>query len=293
MGSAAARAEPFLFVFPFHPGSGGEQGGFVIIGGVMGLFIGALLGLTGAGGGILAVPALVFGLGMDVRQAAPVALIAVGAAAILGALQGLRQGTVRYKAAAVLAVAGGLASPLGVDVARRLPDAWLDLAFAAVMLVIAYRMFGSSRRATAAAGPAAAVPKICKISRDTGRFVWNAPTFLTLGLVGVASGLCTGMLGVGGGFIIVPALGYFSELRMHSIVSTSLMVIALISAATVSMAWTRGLTLTPPAWAFSIAAVAGMGIGRLLSPRIPAASLQRGFALVCSVVAAVMVARGL
>src|SRR3546814_10973953 len=68
-----------------------------------------------------------------------------------------------------------------------------------------------------------------KVSKDTGRFIWSLRTVTTLASIGAVSGLFTGMLGVGGGFIIVPALGYFSELRMHSIVATSLLVIALLS----------------------------------------------------------------
>lgn len=116
-----------------------------LTGGVLGLIIGAVLGLTGAGGGIFAVPALVFGLGMDIRQAAPVALLAVGAAATLGALQGLRQGVVRYKAAMMLAAAGAVTAPLGVQFAHWLSPRWLNLIFVAIMLVVAYRMFMSSR----------------------------------------------------------------------------------------------------------------------------------------------------
>lgn len=60
----------------------------ILTGSLLGLLIGSVLGLTGAGGGIFAVPALVFGLGMSIRDAAPVALLAVGSAALLGALQG-------------------------------------------------------------------------------------------------------------------------------------------------------------------------------------------------------------
>src|SRR3546814_12413313 len=67
---------------------------------------------------------------------------------------------------------------------------------------------------------------VCRVSTETGRFIWNPRTVTTLGGIGVVSGLFTGMLGVGGGFIIVPALGNFSELRMHSIVATYLLGIA-------------------------------------------------------------------
>ncbi|MFU3142423.1 sulfite exporter TauE/SafE family protein [Pseudomonas aeruginosa] len=263
----------------------------MLIGALLGVLIGALLGLTGAGGGILAVPALVFGLGMAMRQAAPVALIAVGAAAAVGALQGLRQGIVRYKAAAVLAASGVVASPLGIRLAHHLPDTWIAAIFAAVMVIVAHRMFRSSQGHASEPGATAPPGKACQVSAETGRFVWTSRMFLTLVAIGAVSGVSTGMLGVGGGFIIVPALTYFSELRVHSIVATSLMVIALISAATVSMAWAQGFTMTQGAWAFSLAAVGGMGIGRLVAPRIPARELQRGFALTCVLVAALMVVR--
>src|SRR3546814_2720668 len=109
----------------------------MLIGGVLGLVIGAILGLTGAGGGIFAVPALMFGLGMEIHQAAPVALLAVGMAAGLGALQGLRQGIVRYKAAAVLALAGAMTAPLGIKLAKWLAPSSLNLILVAIMLVVA------------------------------------------------------------------------------------------------------------------------------------------------------------
>lgn len=136
-----------------------------LTGGVLGLIIGAVLGLTGAGGGIFAVPALVFGLGMDIRQAAPVALLAVGAAATLGALQGLRQGVVRYKAAMMLAAAGAVTAPLGVQFAHWLSPRWLNLIFVAIMLVVAYRMFMSSRGSQTQDDLADEPARVYKISR--------------------------------------------------------------------------------------------------------------------------------
>lgn len=252
---------------------------------LLGLCIGVCLGLTGAGGGILAVPALMFGLGLTLTQAAPVALIAVGIASAVGALQGLLRGLVRYKAAMLMAAMGALTAPLGLSLARRLPAHWLSLTFAGVMLLVAARMARQSRR-RAPAGVAPAKP--CRLSPETGRFVWNRVTAATLGAIGAVSGLCTGMLGVGGGFIIVPALTHFSDARMISIVSTSLMVIALVSAATVSSALLHGLTLPAAQWAFVAAAVAGMAAGRMVAPRVPQAVLQRVFAAVCVVVAAVL-----
>ena len=70
---------------------------------LLGLLVGVILALTGAGGGILAVPALVFGTGIGVAQAGPIGLLAVGIAASLGAILGLRAGQVRYRAALLIA----------------------------------------------------------------------------------------------------------------------------------------------------------------------------------------------
>lgn len=255
---------------------------------LLGLCIGVSLGLTGAGGGILAVPALMFGLGLTLTQAAPVALIAVGIASAVGALQGLMRGLVRYKAAMLMAAVGALTAPLGLSLARQVPAQWLSLTFAGVMLLVAVRMVQQSRRRAPLPGAPDAPPKACRLSPETGRFVWKRLTAATLGGIGAVSGICTGMLGVGGGFIIVPALTHFSDARMISIVSTSLMVIALVSAATVSSALLHGLTLSAAQWAFVAAAIAGMAGGRALAPRVPQAVLQRVFAAVCVVVAGVL-----
>lgn len=261
--------------------------------GLLGLLIGAVLGLTGAGGGIFAVPALVFGLDMDLQDAAPLALLAVGMAAGVGAVQGLRQGIVRYRAAMALAAAGALTAPLGLHLARSLPAQWLNALFVAVMFVAAYRMLQSSRAANANEEAARMRAKPCQVSPETGRLVWNLRTAATLGAVGVVSGLFTGMLGVGGGFIIVPALAYFSALRMHSIVSTSLLVIALLSGVTISVAWSQGMPASGPAWMFALAAVAGMVAGRRLAPRLSSSMTQRLFALACVCVAAMLLLRSI
>lgn len=263
----------------------------MLIGGMLGVVIGAILGLTGAGGGIFAVPALLFGLGMDIRTAAPVALLAVGAAAGLGTFQGLHQGLVRYKAACMLAVAGAITAPLGVHVAHTVPPHWLNLIFVAVMFVVAYRMFMSAHKTQTGGELALMRTGVCKISKETGRFIWGAKTVVTMAGIGAVSGLFTGMLGVGGGFVIVPALAYFTELRMHSVVATSLMVIALLSFFTVFAAARHGLLMSPATWAFVLTALAGMAAARLVAPKISSVVLQKIFSIACVVVAIMMLMR--
>lgn len=118
----------------------------------LGVFVGAVLGLTGAGGGILAVPALVVGLGWSLQQAAPVALIAVAGGAAVGAAEGFRRKLVRYKAALLMTVGGMSVTSLGIRVAHALPQRALLALFAAVMLLVAGRLFLRARNA--ANGPA-------------------------------------------------------------------------------------------------------------------------------------------
>jgi hypothetical protein len=111
---------------------------------LLGAAVGLILALTGAGGGIIGVPLLVFGLGLPIQQAGPIGLLAVGLAAGLGSLLGLRQGILRYRAAALIGVCGLLTVPAGVFLAQRIPNQPLTLAFA---LLLAWTGWRALRRA--------------------------------------------------------------------------------------------------------------------------------------------------
>lgn len=258
---------------------------------LLGLMIGLSLGLTGAGGGILAVPALIFGLGLTLPQAAPIALIAVGAAALVGALQALQKGYVRYKAAILMAIAGGLTAPLGLKLAHYTNPDWLNMGFAAILVLVAFRMWRQAAHTPSSIEKLAVAPKVCSLSPHSGKFVWTFSSALTLAGIGAVSGFFTGLLGIGGGFIIVPALSFFSNAKMDNIVPTSLMVIALVSATTVLSALSQGLDITTLQWLFISCTILGMVGGRLLAPKIPAPLWQRLFAIVCMCVAVVLLAR--
>lgn len=96
---------------------------------LLGLFVGLVMGLTGAGGGIIGLPLLVFFLGISMVYAAPIALSAVAVAATLAAILGFYKGTVRYKAAMIMALAGILLSPLGVLLAHKVDNYYLMILF--------------------------------------------------------------------------------------------------------------------------------------------------------------------
>ncbi|WP_144156293.1 sulfite exporter TauE/SafE family protein [Paraburkholderia sp. BCC1885] len=250
---------------------------------ILGSLVGAVLGLTGAGGGILAVPVLVIGMGLPMQQATPVALIAVAGSAAIGALEGFRQGLVRYRAALLMAVAGVPLTSLGVKLAHILPQRVLLTLFALTMLVVAGRLL---RQALGAKRGVARTSSLWvgRVNPETGRLVWSWRVGLALASTGAVTGLLTGLLGVGGGFVIVPMLRKFTDVSMHGIVATSLMVIALVGTCGMLVALAAGartpfeLTL----W-FSATTALGMAGGRCASRSLSARHVQIvfGSALVC------------
>jgi len=255
----------------------------------LGSVVGLVLALTGAGGGILAVPLLVFGLHLRMAEAAPVGLLAVGLAAALGALLGLREGVVRYRAALLIGCTGMLIAPLGVGLARRLPNTPLMLAFAAVLGWVAWRHLRQGARGAAA--PAGR--PVCAMDPATGRLSWRTPCALALAGTGALSGLLSGLLGVGGGFVIVPLLSQLSDVGMRGIVATSLAIIALVSVGGVFGAATQGALAWSVALPFAAGAALALLAGRQLGARLAGARLQQAFGAVAGAVALLLVARAL
>jgi uncharacterized membrane protein YfcA len=262
---------------------------------VLGLVVGLILALTGAGGGILAVPLLVFGAHIGVAKAGPIGLMAVGIAAALGAVLGLREGIVRYRAALLVAVTGMLFSPLGLWLARQVENRWLSVLFALTLLYVAYKTYRKAKSKTAAS--VAEIDTVdrksppCVRGNDSGRFIWTRPCAQALALSGSIAGLLSGLLGVGGGFVMVPALQRNTDLEMQSIVATSLAVIALISLAGVVTSAVSGALAWAIALPFSVGAVVGMLGGRTLSSRLSGPNLQIGFAAVSAIVAIGMIGK--
>ncbi|MGT2434171.1 sulfite exporter TauE/SafE family protein (plasmid) [Cupriavidus basilensis] len=257
----------------------------------LGAVVGLILALTGAGGAILAVPLLLFILHLSVAEAAPVALLAVGLSAAVGAVIGLRAGIVRYRAAALMAVAGTLFSPVGLWLAHRLPNGPLTLLFAVVLALVALRMF----KQTTASKPHPTEPghplPPCQLNAGTGRFVWTASCTRALALSGVGAGFLSGLLGVGGGFVIVPALRKATNAPVQAIVATSLAVITLVSASGVISTALAGRMNWQVGVPFAAGAITGMLGGRLVASRLSGHRLQQGFALVAGLIAFGMVVK--
>jgi uncharacterized membrane protein YfcA len=251
---------------------------------LLGLAIGLLMGITGAGGGVLAVPALVFGLGLAMQQAAPIAMVAVSIAAWVGALEGLRRRVVRWRAAIVIALAASPFAALGVVVAHRLPDLALRVVFIGLLLLVAWRQVASGRR-HADPAPAATRSHVAELDPDTGRFVWTRRAWTGFFSIGGAMGFLSGLLGVSGGFVLMPLLSRWTPLPTLMLVGTSLLVSALVTAFGATIAVLHGAALPWPATAwFAAALTAGMALGRGVVHRLPERWIKRAFlALVLTV----------
>lgn len=260
---------------------------------LMGGLVGLVLALTGAGGGILAVPLLVFGLHMSMVQAAPVGLLAVGLASGIGAVLGLREGLVRYRAAAIIGVVGMVCAPLGIELAHQLPNAPLMLAFSGVLAWVAWRSLRPVRRPADDPGRSSGCRRPCQLDPSRGRLVLTPRCIVALAGTGALSGLLSGLLGVGGGFVIVPALTSVSNVSMRGIISTSLAVIALVSVGGVVGAASRGAIDWVVALPFAIGSAAALLAGRVLSARVASVWLQRAFGMIAAFVAVVLMLRGL
>lgn len=258
---------------------------------VLGASVGLVMGLTGAGGGILAVPLLVFALNMTVSDAGPIALLSVGISAAAGSMIGFRAGDVRYRAAMLIGGTGILAAPLGLWLAHRLDTRILSIMFAVVLMWIAYKNFIAGRPVSQKTIAEHSRP--CIRDEERGRFIWSGKCTGRLLVTGSFAGVLSGLLGVGGGFVMVPALQRYTDLEMKSVVATSLAVIALISFAGVVGSLTAGHFEHEIGVPFSAGTLLGMLIGQALSSRLPAKYLKIAFAIVCMAVASGMMGKAI
>ena len=254
-----------------------------------GLAVGLILALTGAGGGVLAVPLLVYGAGMSMVQAGPVALVAVGIGAAASAALGLREGKVRYRAALLIAACGILLAPLGLWTAQQVGNRPLAVLFGLVLLCVARNSWrrGAGRQSAPASPPA------CRRDPASGRLRWTSRCARALSASGGLVGLLSGLLGVGGGFVLVPALLRATDLPMASVVATSLAVVALVSLSGVAASIAGGALAWQLALPFCAGTLAGMLAGRTLAGRLPETGIHKAFAAVAALTAAAMLAGAL
>lgn len=240
-----------------------------------GVAVGLSLGLTGGGGSILAVPLLVYGLGLDLRAAVAISLAVVGLTSLFGAVLQARSGQVLWRAGAILGAGGIIAAPLGARIGALMPDDLVLVLFAILMAVVGARMALGSRERELPLGRFAC-------PRDERGM--PSPTLacvLKLGGAGALTGILSGIFGVGGGFLLVPALVWVGSAPIEHALATSLVAIALISVsgfiANLGAAETVSVLLVV---LFAGGAAGGMLAGARLKRYLSSLVLGRVFALV-------------
>lgn len=263
----------------------------------IGMLIGAVLGLTGAGGSVLAVPLLMLLLDLDPVSATGLALGVVAASAVFGSIQRIRHREILWIPALFLGLSGIVAAPVGRVVSAHVSPGFLTTSFSLLTLLIAARMVWQSIRepeqsrvVRAGGGMQAADSLLCRFS-ETQRFDWRFRCMAGLTVGGVLTGLLSGFFGVGGGFLIVPFLTQLNSISIRNAVATSLVIIAAISSSgfiahilTQDVEWTQLPVLC-------LGGIAGMLVGGVLARWIAGVYLQRIFAATIIAMAGVLIAR--
>lgn len=240
------------------------------------LMIGLALGLLGSGGSILTVPVLVFLVGQDEKIAIAGSLLVVGVIALAGALYGLRARQANGRSVLWFGGAGAAGAALGAAASAYLPGALQLAIFGVVMWLAAWTMLRPRPPADATSGP----PRKRR---------WLLAD-------GLGVGLLTGLIGIGGGFLIVPALVGLGRLPMQRAVATSLWIIAINA----FVGFAKHLMVLGPTratldWTVlgTIAAIGAAGsiAGQHFGQRIDARTLRTGFAVLLVVIGAAVLWR--
>lgn len=250
---------------------------------LFGAMIGLLLGLVGGGGSILTVPILVYVIGLDVRAATTTSLAIVGTSALAGAIPHARAGRVNLHVALFFGLVGIAGAFAGTWLNHLVAGAWILLLFGVLMLVVAVRMW--LRKAPG---------RSMRSGDDEPGAVWK------VGLAGLVVGLMTGFFGVGGGFLIVPALALALGMPMAMAVGTSLLIIAINSVSGIAAHFSTGGFDLPVALFFIAGGLSGGVLGGRLAGKIDERALSRAFSALVAGIGiylivqnALVVARGL
>jgi len=243
---------------------------------ILGLFlsttIGVSLGLIGGGGSIITVPVLVYVMDVDPREAISMSLAVVGVTSLIGVFLHVKKGLVAGKPGVLFASSGVLGAYCGSRLTYLVSPHILMLLFATLMVAIGIAML------------------VRKFPSETDQGLQPIQLTKALGAGFIVGGL-TGFLGVGGGFLIVPALLLFGGLRMKEAVGTSLLVIAINCVA--GLFGHLHQTMFDLRLAFLVTSFAAIGtlVGFLLAGLTSPARLRAGFAVFVIVVAVVLIAK--
>lgn len=261
----------------------------------LGLLVGLSLGALGGGGSTLAVPILVFVAGLEAQDATTASLLVVGVASAFGVIGHYRAGNVRLGAGIAFGAAGIVGSRIGTVVNQSIDEQVLLLAFSALIVFVAVRMYRSVNRRrdlgkiapvldTDHSGPGSVVTKE-RVAQRVGLEL-SAPAIAKLAGAATAVGLLTGLFGVGGGFAVVPALTLLLKFPTRVAIGTSLVVIVINALMALAMRageldFDWGVVVP-----FLVTVTVGVVVGSRIANRVDADRLTRGFAIMLFAVAA-------
>lgn len=236
------------------------------------LVVGLTLGLLGGGGSILTVPTLVYALGVEPKAAVVMSLPIVGGAALIGAIQQWRVGHIELKSAIPFGIAAMVGAFGGARVAGLLSGRTQLFILGTVMLIAAISL----------AWPPRISPKDVP-EKEARR------SSLGLLSVGVGVGVLTGLVGVGGGFLIVPALVLLGGLSMTHAVGTSLLVIAMNTAAAYAGHHGMEFVMWDLVLLFGAFVAVGIVLGGRILRHINQTVLKRAFSVLILVIALLLI----
>lgn len=237
----------------------------VILGLVLAVLVGLSLGVMGGGGSILTVPIFVYVLGFETKPSIAMSLAVVGVVSLVGAYSHWRAGNVNLRIAGIFGAVAMAATFAGARLSAFMSGTTQLLIFAVVMLAAAFFMFRGQKPGEAGASAVESE---------------SAPVRLGLiAMQAVAVGVLSGIVGVGGGFLIVPALVLLGKVPMKQAVGTSLLIISLNSVA----GFAGYLGQVEVEWGFMAlftgVAVVGIIVGSRLVKYVSQGALKRGFAV--------------
>ncbi len=250
---------------------------------VAGIVIGVVLGLTGAGGSLFAVPLLGAFLDASMVELTGISLGAVAVSAMLGVFQRRTVGIVWLPVSGIL-IMGMLLAPVGRWLAGYLEQSWLLYGFTLLVLWVAWRMWREARQDPQAAREVRAAGGVNELDRTPQPLLvngfWPSPILLQSLAGGVITGLLSGLLGVGGGFVIVPLLTLIVRLNMQQAILSSLLIISFVSSSGfVAHWWLHGGVDLHLLALVATGGCVGMLAGSILSKRLAGPRLQQGFAV--------------
>lgn len=290
----------------------------IVLAVLVGLSIGVVVGALGAGGGILAVPVLVYVLGQDPHEATASSLVIVGLTALASLTHHARVGTVAWRDGLLFGLGSVLAALIGARASALVPSHLLMILFAVLLLGVSAVMLRSAIRGRAAeraderagtrtqddGGDGArfgnardgldADPRDGAVDADAVEIRGSGspaepatlrPSTARLLLAATATGLLTGFFGVGGGFIVVPMLVLVLGLSMRRAAGTSLLVMIIATAASLAGRAGTGVHVDwPVTLLFAAGSMAGGALGGPLSARVRPSTLVLAFAVLLGVV---------